>query len=380
MIVQLKEVIKKTCKTLHINIHSPVLGIKKNNVIEFFEELDRKSIKYVILRWYDNLPYVEEGEDFDILVSNDDCKKLIKLLKHGNSANFNFIKCDVYPENNMKGFLAYYPPELAKRCLDNRMKKNGVWIMDDDTYFYSLLYHALFHKGYLSGIRSSYKLQELSYKPEHNYPVILAQMAQKIGLNTKDFSLEDYIDVLKKSDWFPPLDVLFRRSNKNSWISDYLSHMLPTEWFERYGVVCFVVRELGNFDKELQFLYEQIENAQAIILANIQLNELEKKCFAKYTRGGDWGKGPFRICGGLPARVLIVKKDMGQGKDNIPHGVVEYSWVKKIKEDVRKMYNGSVPYWKNANILHSTDNGVEASYYISILSKVTRRDYEQIFL
>lgn len=373
MMGKIKRLLKKIFKICHINVHTPVLGVYKKNAEYFFEKLNKLSLDYVILRWYDYLPYAEPGEDFDILVSNESCKKLVRLLKRGNVLNDNFIKCDVYPKNNTKGFLAYYPPELAQRCLDNKVNKNGVWILNDETYFYSLVYHALFHKGYNSGIKSRFREISVSTKLEHDYSSILAEMADKIGIDTRDYSLEDYVELLEKNNWLPPLDVFFRRSKRNPWIHDYLQATLPNVWFERRGVVCFVVREKGDNQEIINHFKKVLEKHNASILEEIVLSKEERIKFAKLTRGGDWGKGPAKVGGGLPSRVFIVKKKMEEKKDNLPYGVVEYQWVKEIKVLVREHYNKNVSSKQASNILHSTDNGVEASYYIDVLEKITGR-------
>ena len=377
MIAQIKDAVKKVLKVLHIHISAPVKGVYRKDAADFFSDLDRSGIDYVILRWYDKLPLTEPGEDFDILVSNGDCRILSKKLKVGSVENRDFIKCDVYPVNNSKGFLAYYPPFLAERCLQNRIKdSNSIWILEPFTYFCALAYHAVFHKGYQSGLASRYGKHETGAL-EHDYPSILKNLADKAGISIADYSLEGLESFLRDNDWAPPLDIYFRRSQKNPWIYDRLSDIVPSEWYERRGTACFVIRELGDNEKWNKITENLLSDAGASIVCKVRLSDEEKKYFSRYTRGGDWGKGPCKAPAGLPSTVVIAKKEM-EGRDSLPHGVVEYDWVKEIKETIRKEYNKSVFYSKNSNILHSTDNGVEASYYVSILDKATGRNYEEL--
>ena len=362
---------------MHINIHAPVKGIYRTKAPYVFAHLDKNNIKYVVLRWYEKLPLVEPGEDFDILVSNEDCKRLNSVLKAGSVSNLDFIKCDIYPVNNTKGFLAYYPPFLAERCLNNRLKdKSGVWILNPATYFFALTYHAVFHKGYSSGLESKYEKFDLQ-GIEHDYNTILRKLANEANLKVDDFSLEGLEQFLRDNDWVPPMDIYFRRSQRNPWIADRLKDIVPEEWYQRKGLACFVLRELGDTDKWYSNVCKLLEQADAKVLFTVKLTDKEKEIFSKYTRGGDWGKGPFKKPGGLPSRIIIAKKDE-LGCDILPHGVVEYEWVKRIKEEIREKYNKSVPYSENSNILHSTDNGVEASYYISILERATGNEYEKL--
>ena len=376
MIAQAKKVIKKILRFLHNNIQTPVKGIYREKAESFFEKANQTKINYVVLRWYENLPFVEPGEDFDILVANEDCKRLNSLLRIGNIQNKSFIKCDVYPVNNTKGFIAYYPPFLAQRCLENRtLDKSGVWILEPRTYFFALAYHAVFHKGYSSGLKTKYK-SAVATDLEHDYDSVLRKLALQASIECTDYTLEGLESLLKENDWVPPMDIYFRRSQKNPWLYDRLLDCIPDTWLNRKGLVCFILRELGNTEKWHRHVCELIEEADATIIKEVSLSDTEKDIFGKYTRGGDWGKGPFKQSGGRPARVIIAKKQE-TGKDTLPHGVVEYEWVKIIKERVREDYNKSVPYVKNSNILHSTDNGVEASYYISILEKATGNSYEE---
>ena len=45
----------------------PKLGVEG-----FFKELKKNDISYCVLRWFETLPLVEEGEDIDILVADKD--------------------------------------------------------------------------------------------------------------------------------------------------------------------------------------------------------------------------------------------------------------------------------------------------------------------
>jgi len=377
VIAQLKTAAKKILEALHITFRAPVKGVYRKNAGDFFEDLEKSRIEYVILRWYDLLPLVEPGEDFDILVANSDCKKLTNKLKIGDVKNKDFIKCDVYPVNNTKGFLAYYPPFLAERCLEHRVKdKSGVWILEPFTYFCALTYHVVFHKGYSSGLDSKYRNSVIE-KPEHDYYTILINLAKSSNIEIEDFSIEGLETFLKNHDWTPPMDIYFRRSQKNEWIKDRLTEIIPSTWYRRRGLVCFVLRELGDNNTWNSRIDNLLVAADARIINRIKLTQEQRRYFAQHTRGGDWGKGPTKKPGGLPSTIIVARKDMN-GTDSLPHGVVEYQWVKDIKDTIREDYNKSVPYNQNSNIIHSTDNGIEASYYISVLEKVIGDNYEEL--
>ena len=54
---------------------SPTISLDK-----FFQELNNKNISYCILRWFENLPTVGNGEDVDLLVEDNDLTKLHSII------------------------------------------------------------------------------------------------------------------------------------------------------------------------------------------------------------------------------------------------------------------------------------------------------------
>jgi hypothetical protein len=47
---------------------------------QFFDELNRRGVRYAVLRWFETLPDVDPGEDIDILVADEDLPELRSLL------------------------------------------------------------------------------------------------------------------------------------------------------------------------------------------------------------------------------------------------------------------------------------------------------------
>lgn len=117
--------------------------------INFLKKFDELEIKYVVLRWFENL---QELKEVDLLVSDEDIKKVDEIF----NSYPGIIPCDVYTVSghfgcNYQSF-PYYPPKLAKRILENRKKWKGMfWVPSTEDYFWSLLYHVVYHKGINSG-------------------------------------------------------------------------------------------------------------------------------------------------------------------------------------------------------------------------------------
>ena len=119
----------------------------------FFQKLNELNIKYCILRWFENLPVIQENEDIDLLVDDNDICKVYEVIddKPG------IIPFDIYSESGMPGSdfrnVPYYSLSLAEKSLNETiLYKNIFKVPTPENYFYLLAYHAVFHKGEHSGI------------------------------------------------------------------------------------------------------------------------------------------------------------------------------------------------------------------------------------
>ena len=73
---------------------SPLVGVEN-----FFQELNKKNISYCILRWFNELPHIEENEDIDILVEDNDLTKVYSLIDRYPG----IIPFDIYSKTGIPG-------------------------------------------------------------------------------------------------------------------------------------------------------------------------------------------------------------------------------------------------------------------------------------
>ena len=118
-----------------------------------------ETVGYAVLRNFNGLPdevVVDEHTDIDILV--DDMQNFIAVLE-GSKLREDVFKIRVYANINGQPALFhckyigddYYDRIWEKRILQTRvLNEKGIYIPDDENYFYSLLYHALYQKTYVS--------------------------------------------------------------------------------------------------------------------------------------------------------------------------------------------------------------------------------------
>lgn len=137
------------------------------SVSQFIAELNASGARYVIPRWFENLPDVSASEHIDIFVHRADVERVRSLLRRKSMAQrlfgANRVRIDL---KNAKG--DYLPEHISARLLDRAITHHsGAKVPCTEDYFYSLAYRAVRHKDGLeatSSLGQTYgdKLKELA--------------------------------------------------------------------------------------------------------------------------------------------------------------------------------------------------------------------------
>ena len=190
------------------------------SIEEFFRKLKALKVKYAVLRWFEDLPHIEDGEDIDFLVADEDIELFSTLLVPYPYENAQ--KIDLYSVSGLPGSayqdVPYFQANMAKRILNGRvLLKNLYYVPSPRDHFYSLTYHAVYHKAETSGLPVN---SGGHYKPgEHNYDKVIKNLAARINLRLKDTSLNTLHKILKKADWTPTVDLIRKLGqNKSQWL------------------------------------------------------------------------------------------------------------------------------------------------------------------
>ncbi len=365
--------LKKIAKVLGIRRFQKRYGVKRDELKSFFEKVNKEQIRYVVLRWFEELPTLNGEGDLDILVDDNDFKKLRKMSS-GAKETRDYILFDIYPVSNQVANYSYYVPEIADRILNGRVQnRNGIWVPNEYDYFHSLAYHALFHKGFSSGMVSKYTPTKPYNEPKHDFTGILKDMAKSQDLEINDFSMEALDVYLNKNNWAPPLDVYFRRSKINEWAFLRAQDYVLDNWRNQFGKTVFILRDkiVGTaFEEKFK---ELVFETGAFIEREVSLSDEQAVKFMKRTRGGDWGMFiASKDNAGLARKVFVVKKEYltDLKLEEPPMGIVEYEYVKIIKAKFRAYYRKKVSLQEDYHILHTSDNGIEACHYETVLNEV----------
>ncbi|MEY8483046.1 hypothetical protein D3Z53_25510 [Lachnospiraceae bacterium] len=136
------------------------MGHTWNNIQEIFDTLNRSSVNYVILRNYESLSdtkiFMDGHEDIDLLCDNISLvKKLLNTRKiykfpgrNSYTIRFNNIKIQIDIRYIGDG---YYDTNWEKAILKSKKLFNDyIYVIGDEMYFYTLIYHAIYQKKYLT--------------------------------------------------------------------------------------------------------------------------------------------------------------------------------------------------------------------------------------
>jgi len=341
--------------------------LKKDIGLEdFFERIANENVRYVVLRWFDSLPNIKHGEDVDMLVDSQSLPIIMKYFTHFPLAGHQ--KFDLYPsgydsEMNYNN-LSYYPENLAHEILDNSVVLNGKYNIPNKHYhILSLLFHILFHKAE----RSSFILDGICKKvsPEHSYPQIIKEIS---GIEFR--SLGDIFDYLLENSFLPSIDTMkkYAAIAKSKGLLDIVCQhekvwLDGDDWAGES--VMFVVREsLAKYP----FLEKKLDHAirsQGYEIISI-IDEVPKS-FSLLARGNNWGKGPYAVSGGEACRLIVAHNQRPDYMINAD-GFSQDKKIVFVKNFIRNATAIRLPFWKQFNGLHTTDNTAETLEYAQYIS------------
>lgn len=341
------------------------------NLEGFFNLLNEKKLEYVILRWFDKIPFKDINEDIDLLVSDKDIEKVQKLLNEKvGILPFDLYSASGFPGSDFKN-MAYYPPYLA----ENILKAPDVWkgkylIPNKRNYFLSLLYHAVYHKGEKSGIPVNSGDEADAGAAEHEYVEILQELAKENDIELNELNLKYFHELLEKEGWAPATDTIRKLSQTSgTWLESTIKPNKNN--FDKNGeLMVFVIREWAAERGLSAYIIDWFEKRGLNIVKAVELDPEQKRKAGQNLRGGNWGKGPWPVSGGNPATLLVFYDYHpvpleDKYKKRYPH-VSNKLYL--LKEELRQELNSTLPMDEKTNPIHSADDEIEAIDYITAVS------------
>ena len=330
--------------------------------------LHRRDVNYVILRWFDLLPHIDEGQDIDILVSDEDAPQLEELLTR--RPILSSIPCDVYSVHGLPTFahkgLAYYPPGLAERILARAVyQPSGARVPCKEDHFYSLAYHAIYKKGYASGLPVSRSEPPRNPSPKHAYGSVLRGLAFELELDVP-ITMHDLDEHLNQAGWRPSLDTLAKWREESSFCADLLDRQLQSE-VVLPGLVVLVVRARAGGPEPVEAIARLARAEGFIEVAAQELSADQAEIASRQIRGGNWGRGSYAISGGPPHTILVYvdPTPLRPTPEQLArHAGLDNGRIRALKETVRAWWNESQPESERCNVLHTSDSAAHAMHYL----------------
>lgn len=329
--------------------------------------LEQEDLDYVVLRWFDQLPRLDPGEDLDVLVADRHLDRLHEILAEEPGT----IPVDVYSETGLEGAdfrgMAYYPPRLATRMLERAdTHASGARVPTPEDHLHSLAYHAAYHKGADAGLASSVVTPRP--RPDHDYAAALTAVAATLG---RDFptSLEEVDEELAAQGWRPPLDTLRRLAPRNPWVQRRFFPTPEEQPSELPEPAVFFIRERTLLAVDRREALGVIESLEFEVLAVRDLTGPAAARSAELVRGGNWGRGPFPVSGGGPA-LVVVAAHYGPRRPN--HALLARyprltnGDVLHAKVAMRELVEARLGTEQTFNPVHSSDDEFETWEYVEI--------------
>jgi hypothetical protein len=335
------------------------------------DTMNRHGIDYAVLRWFDQLPDVDEGEDLDVLVSDEHALLVDQLLTR--STEEGTTPCDVYSVRGRAGFkwknTAYYPPHLAAGLLDRSVQHpSGARVLCPEDHFHTLAFHALYHKGYASGLPVSATEGPRSDNPEHDYLQTLSGLAAELDLDVV-ITMEDLDRFLQQAGWRPALDTLAKWSPNNPWVEQLHESLIGDDPAPE-GLAVLIVRERAADPGSLDQIARLAREHGLVQIALETLTSDARERASRSLRGGDWGQGPYPTSGGEPAAVLIVvdPSPVPPSPEQLAaHPGLDNGRLPVFKEAVRTWWNEQQSPADRCNILHTSDSAAHSRHYLEVI-------------
>jgi len=334
-----------------------------------FKAFERGEIPYVVLRWFEGLPQVRQGRDVDLLVA-DEKLEAVRMLVNSQPG---IEPVDIYTPSGLPHSdyfsTPYYPTENARQVLTRARWHNGFCRVPAPLdHFHMLIYHAIYHNGPRSGLRSRTGSGKPRAKPAHDYDRVLGNLARELNASL-ELTLEGLHEYLTSVGWAPSPDMLARMAahySRNPWLKT-LAKELGTEVNDQ-GLAVFCLRQKAvdwGFTDEI---IAMLQHSGWIIVTSKKLNAEEIRNTAAHLRGGTWDKGVFPTSGGPPS-VIVVAYDPRPIKPTRAQRRKDPNMTNArqlVKHEIRKWVNERVPRGEEFSAIHSTDFSGEAWYCLKL--------------
>jgi len=308
--------------------------------------LAKENISYFVPRFYDSLPDLSsDNADLDLLVENRYIKKVNNFL----ISNPGKIKVDIYSDVGLDYYgMPYFPPYKAKEILERTIEGPGnSKIPNNYDSLLLLIYHILYHKGFLSGLPS--RFISTSNNIENKYLLEINKLNKNLNIKLGK-TLEELDEFMFTVGWRPAIDTLTKISEWNEWVLRY--HIKKEK--SNLPLYILVLKNICIGKEEENKLVKECKKQNLKIIEERVLSKSIQSRAIREIRGGVWNDS---------LEINMKQSDYHPGKiyviwDRIGSRAGGFSY---LKEKLRKKIDQSGP-----SFIHSSDNYSESLDYINI--------------
>lgn len=332
---------------------------KEIGISGFLDFLSKHKIRYVVPRFYESLPKLMTPDaDFDIIVDSQKAVSVKEFLQE----NPGEIHIDVYTDNGTDYHgMSYIPPQKAVTVL-NRTETGpgGASIPSKQDALNLVLYHALYNKGYLSGISSIHAL-DVAQGRDNKYKRVIKALCADLDIKVGE-TMEEMDLYMAKVGWKPGIDTLAKISQWNEWVRDH--HIVKSSIFiPLYVLILKEGIKSNSSDTENLVKFRCGEEGLMILEERELVGEVKKNAITE-VRGGIWNDSLTNnedISKFYPYKILVVWDILSR-----PPG--EFA---RVKEKIRHLID-----LKKPSLIHSSDNYHESIDYIKICIPDSVKKYD----
>ena len=351
-------------------------NVMVGNLNDFFAELAKCQISYVVLRWFDELPADRSAEksfqgDIDLLVESAQLEDFCRIV----AAFPGHIKIDLYSNGIRLGTdckrIAYFPPVLGSEILLDRCRHDGRFYRPAPRpYLYSLLYHCCYQKGLLCGLPTGTALdnpETYSHDLKRELTLTAAACAETLPQPLTLLAIHQW---LQQRQWAMPYDLLPRWPARNAWHDELLKREtaeLNKALAGLKDLLVFLIREDAVSTGADQPIVQALAK-KFTVLDVVQLDQQQQQRVMRQTRGGDWTKHKDVA---IVAPVIAVvchdpspqPVDNSSGLGSIHHfvGNANVFYKHAIRKNLERRFPDAI------NFMHGSDNDPESMAYIKAI-------------
>ncbi len=342
--------------TYHYSVNSQI-GYKG-----FLNYLNKTGKKYIVLRFFENLPLGGRvGGDLDILVEDDLEKEASDFLMQNPGTEMVDMYSVSGPSDAAR--IPYYTPFLSRKMLEDSIDFNGYRVPNNEDYLNSFIYHCLYHKGLSSGIPTCYSDLKISNNPDNDYMLKIKNLSSVLGVLPGE-TLEELDEYMHECGWKPHDDTLELLSNSNKWIR---RHLKEQKLEEEITLIICVLKEGFHNHHTIESFKSSLDDYGFSILNYDHLNTEDKRLAYDHLRGGNWsssGAAEFS-----PSDIFVLFDSSEDGFLARRSGLAYDPRYKKLA--IRKKFDVG-----HQSHIHMTDSTNQSVQYINVMYKDSLDEYK----